>query len=453
MRRLIGLSVLSLLIAFCGSMLAPPPATALDVPPPAKYPEYQPSAGCRICHERQYTQHQESLHARSFSDPAFQAQYFKELLPLAEDNPELVNEADRCIACHSPISFQKKKGRAGPERAFDENLSGVVCDFCHRVGAYKGARPGGGNFMSSPGDMKFGPFKVAKSDWHHIYHELQTKSEFCAICHNDINHLGLEIKSTYTEWLASPYAKRGIQCQDCHMNTQGFLTAGRPVFESGKSTAMTVGSSVDRAQLYSHRFPGTRARKQLESAVVLDLTFDQVSVAPGAEVTIRVEVANRHAGHSIPTGSTDLRLVWLELSLETPGGGVPIPAVSAAVETPFDVAGRGAFDAQIIGSDVPAGSRIYRSVFLDATGVQTVASYKATRVAFDNRLKAEEVREERYTFKVPGDAREPLAFTARVRYLPYPGSFARALAIAPAATQLLAETGKFLVISSPPRSE
>jgi nitrate/TMAO reductase-like tetraheme cytochrome c subunit len=439
-----------LLIPLCTGAPTPPPASALDAPPPAKYPEYQPSSSCRICHEKQYAQHQESLHARSFSDPVFQAQYVKELLPLTEGNPELAEEADRCSACHSPISFQKKKGRAGPERAVDESLSGVVCDFCHRVGAYKGARPGSGNFMSSPGDMKFGPFKVTKSDWHHIYHELQTKSEFCAICHNDVNRFGLEIKATYTEWQASPYAKRGIQCQDCHMNTQGFLTDGRPVFESGKATVMTVGSSVDRTQLYSHRFPGTRVRTQMEIALALDMKIDQATAAPGEEVTVRLEVANRNVGHSIPTGSTDLRLLWLELAVETPGGSVLVPAVSTATGAPYDVAGRVNADAELLGGDVPAGSRIYRSIFVDAAGVQTLASYNAARIAFDNRLKAEEVRTERYTFRVPGDAREPLAFTARVRYLPYPGSFARALAIAPSAPQLLAETGKFLVVGPRP---
>ena len=452
-RRTSSALAIALLGALCVGTFSPRPAAALEIPPPAKYPEYQPSSSCRICHEKQYAQHQESLHARAFSDAAFQAQYFKELLPLAEGNPELVKEADRCIACHSPISFQKKKGRAGPERAFDENLSGVACDLCHRVGAYKGAQPGSGNFMSSPGDMKFGPFKVAKSDWHHIYHELQTKSEFCAICHNDVNHLGLEIKSTFTEWQASSYAKRGIQCQDCHMSTRGFLTDGRPVYESGKATAMTVGGSVDRALLYSHRFPGTSARTQMESAVTLDLQIDRESAAPGEEVNVRLEVSNKNVGHSIPTGSADLRLLWLELSVETPRGSVRVPATAVAAETPYDVSGMGAFDEHVLGADVPAGSRIYRSVFVDATGAQTLASYNASRITFDNRLRAEEVRTERYAFRIPADAREPLAFTARIRYLPYPGSFARALAIQPPAPQLLAEKGKFVAVSAPPRPE
>jgi nitrate/TMAO reductase-like tetraheme cytochrome c subunit len=440
------------LALFVGSGFAAP-AAALDPPLPAKYPEYQPSMSCRTCHEKQYAQHQESLHARSFSDPAFQAQYFKELLPQVATRPELGEEADRCIACHSPVSFQKSKGRSGPERVFEDNLSGVVCDFCHRVGAYKGAQPGGGNFMSSPGDMKFGPFKVAKSEWHHIYHELQTKSEFCAICHNDKNHLGLEIKSTYAEWRASTYAKRGIQCQDCHMSAQGFLTAGQPVYESGKSTVMTVGDSVERSRLYTHRFPGTRARSQLESALTIDLTFDQASAAPGSQVGIRLEVTNKNVGHSIPTGSTDLRLLWLELSVALPGGGLAVPATHAVAATPFDVAGAGSAGPGFLGADIPAGSRVYRSVFVDAAGAPTLASYRATRIVFDNRLKAEEVRQERYLFRIPDDFRGPLAFTARIRYLPYPVSFARALGLPPAAPQLLVETGKFLVITPQPRAE
>jgi hypothetical protein len=454
LRRTFGVRTTALLISLCGGALtSSSPASALEVPPPAKYPEYQVSSSCRICHEKQYAQHQESLHARSFSDPVFQAQYFKELLPLVGDNPEMAKEADRCIACHSPVSFQKKKGRAGPERAFEESLSGVVCDFCHRVGAYKGAQPGGGNFMSSPGAMKFGPFKVKNPDWHHIYHELQTKSEFCAICHNDANHLGLEIKSTFTEWQASPYAKRGIQCQDCHMNTRGFLTDGRPVFESGKATVMTVGSSVERPLLYSHRFAGIRARTPLETALTLDVNLVPATAAPGEEISVGVEFSNKNVGHSMPTGSTDLRLLWLELSVETAGGSVRIPAPPGTAGAPYDVAGGGALDAQLLGADIPAGSRIYRSIFVDAAGVPTLASYNAARIVFDNRLKAEEVRTERYSFRVPDDAREPLVLTARARYLPYPKSFARALSLPPAEPQLLAEAQKTLIVSLPPRAE
>jgi len=452
-RLTIGVVAVSVFTSLCMGTVPRPPAWALEAPPPAKYPEYQPSSSCRTCHERQYTQHQESLHARSFSDPAFQAQYFKELLPLAEGDPELGKEADRCIACHSPVSFQKKKGRAGPERAFDESLSGVVCDFCHRVGAYKGAQPGGGNFMSSPGTMKFGPFKVTKSDWHHIYHELQTKSELCAICHNDVNLLGLEIKSTYTEWKTSTFAKRGIQCQHCHMSTRRLLTDGQPVFESGKAAVMTVGSSAERPLLYSHRFPGIRASAQTDSALALDMKLVPATAAPGEEISVSLEFSNKNVGHSMPTGSTDLRLLWLELTVETSGGSVKIPAAPATAEAPYDVAGLGALDAQLLGTDIPAGSRVYRSIFVDAAGVQTLASYNAARIVFDNRLKAEEVRTERYSFRVPDDAREPLAFIARARYLPYPGSFARALSISPASPHLLAEAHQALIISLPPRAE
>jgi nitrate/TMAO reductase-like tetraheme cytochrome c subunit len=439
---------LLVLLALCARV----PAAALEPPPPMKFPEYQAASNCRICHEKQYAQHQESLHARSFSDPVFQAQYFKQLLPLAVGDRALQQEADRCVACHSPITYQKSKGRAAPIRDFEASLAGVVCDFCHRIGAYKDAQPGSGNYMSSPGDKKFGPLKSPASDWHHVYHELQTKSELCAICHNAVNHLGLQIKSTYSEWQASSYAKQGIQCQDCHMSAKGYLTNGRPAYESGKASEMTVGSSVDRAELHTHRFPGAGARPQMEGALGLAVKLDRETAAPGEQIAITVEVSNKNAGHSIPTGSADLRLLWLELSAETPGGSVPVPATAAAGDAPYDVAGRGAFDAQVLGDDIPAGSRVYRSIFVDAAGAQTLGSYGAARILFDNRIKADEVRAERYGFRVPGDARGPLAFTARIRYLPYPGSFARELAVPPPTPLLLAEKGLFLNLA-PPRPE
>lgn len=431
---------------------APPAARAGSGPPapaPMKYPEYQATATCRICHERIVEQHESSMHARAFTDPVFQARYFRQVLPQAEADPALAPEANRCIACHSPITFLKHRGRGEPIREFDPSLAGVICDFCHRVGAYKGALPGGGNFMSSPGDKKFGPFKYATSEWHHVYHELQTRSELCGICHEDVNRHGLAIKTTYTEWKASAYAESGIQCQDCHMNLQGFLTDERPVFDSGKAAGMTVGRARERSTLYTHRFPGAHAATQMEGAVALRIGIDAAKAAPGDEVAVGVEVENRKAGHAIPTGSADLRLVWLELTAAMDGTLLQIPAPPAREGAPFDVAGRGAFDPATLAGDLPAGSRVYRAVFLDVGGTQTLDSGAATAVGFDNRLQARETRREAYVFRVPAGTAGPVVFLARLYYLPYPAAFARALDLPKAAPLLMAEARAALTLGEP----
>ncbi|NIR43529.1 MAG: hypothetical protein GWM93_10450, partial [Gemmatimonadetes bacterium] len=180
---------------------------------------YWPSSQCRSCHASIFEQQLQSMHARSFTNPVFQAQYFGELLPKVESNPRLRRDARGCIACHAPVNYILKKGNVTTPQDVDPEMSGVTCDFCHTVEGYRHESPGNGNYISAPGDQKLGPFYYGPAlSWHRRYSELHTKSEFCAICHNQVNRHGLEIKATFTEWRDSVYQAKGIECQDCHMN-------------------------------------------------------------------------------------------------------------------------------------------------------------------------------------------------------------------------------------------
>ena len=53
----------------------------------------------------------------------------------------------------------------------------------------------------------------------HQYSALHTTSKICGGCHN-VDHPvnGMHLETTYTEWEKSPQARKGIQCQDCHMS-------------------------------------------------------------------------------------------------------------------------------------------------------------------------------------------------------------------------------------------
>ncbi len=236
--------------------------------------KYQPSTNCRACHAKIFDQYSESMHAKAFTNPVFQAQYFSELLPRAKKYKYLLEEAKACISCHAPVAYMKNYRQVVYTKQINPDVSGVTCDFCHTISGYKDEYPGSGNYTSLPGKKKFGPSRL-ESEWHSIYSELHTKSEFCAICHNSINRQGLEIKSTYSEWKESPYAKEGIQCQDCHMNVQGFLTADKPVFESGKAALTSMSTPKYREKLYTHRFPGAHSRIQLDKALSLDMEVNE----------------------------------------------------------------------------------------------------------------------------------------------------------------------------------
>jgi len=132
----------------------------------------------------------------------------------------------------------------------------------------------------------------------------------------------------------------------------------------------------------------------------------------------------------MPSGSADLRQLWLSLEAKIGEQVVRIPADSQSRGfRTFDVVGRGEWDQEILGEDIPKGSRIYRAVFLDETGKQTLSSYKAVKIAFDNRLEASEIRKETFQFIVPPDARGSMVLRAALYYLPYPSSFADRLGV------------------------
>jgi hypothetical protein len=399
---------------------------------------FSTTQSCMGCHVRIAEQYVDSLHAESFSDPIFQAQYFTELLPQTEKNPELLKEAEACTRCHAPIAYIKLKRHIIPTDRIDKSMSQVACDFCHSIAEFEGEHPGNGNYVPAPHqERKFGPFKYEK-EWHHIYSELHTQSEFCAICHNATNRYGLEVKSTYTEWKNSFYAEEGITCQDCHMNRVGFLVKGEPRYERGRAARMALGKVHYRRKLYTHRFPGTHVRKQLMGAMTLDISFDRPRTLPGEEITISVSVNNSRTGHKMPSGCTEMRLLWLEIEANVNGRTIPVAASSDLKgESAHDVTGSGNFDNEFLGNDFPKGNRIYRAVLIDEGGIQTATSYDAKEIIFDNRLDATEVREETYSFKVPDNVRVAFVIDATLYYLPYPAPFAKRLELpAPRKTEI-----------------
>jgi hypothetical protein len=213
------------------------------------------------------------------------------------------------------------------------------------------------------------------------------------------------------------------------MSLQGYLAGDRSLHDSGKAATMTVGSTRDRNTLFTHLFPGAHAIGQVAGALSIGIVLDRATATPGEEVAVRLEVANLRAGHAFPSGSSDLRLAWLELTAETSGAVVALPAAPADGSSSFDVAGATLDDGRLLGEDVPPGSRLYRVVFLDQEQRPTVSSWDARAVAFDNRLRAEERREERYAFRVPEGADGRIVLRARIRYRRYPPALAAALGL------------------------
>jgi len=390
------------------------------------------------------------MHERSFTNPVFQAQYFGELLPRAEMNPRLRRDARGCIACHAPVGYILGKGRVTAREDVDPEMSGVTCDFCHTIEGYRHESPGNGNYISVPGDQKLGPLYYGLAlSWHRRYSELHAKSEFCAICHSQVNRHGLEIKATFTEWKDSPYQEKGIECQDCHMNVQGFLTAGEPVYESGQAAQTSLAYPPYRSEIYTHEFRGAHSRTQVVGALTLKIEVEQAAVSAGDEIGVSVFVDNSRTGHKMPSGSAELRFLWLEVKAYAPGDrqmrAIPIEvSTDLEGEDRYGMFGGSEIDRDAARDDVTKGSRIYRAILVDEAGKQTLSSYDATRIIFDNRLSAAEIRRETYRFRIPEGAEEKLFLYADLYYFPYPGLFAKRLGLARADGVVIASTKKMI---------
>jgi hypothetical protein len=390
-------------------------------------PGYWRTSTCKGCHDQIVAEHLASSHEKSFTNPVFQAQYQKDLLSKAAKDPQLSAEARECIACHEPIVYATKGPSLLSLQSIDPGMNGVTCDICHRMAGYRGDKPENGNYTVAPSEQKLGPFK-GEGDWHHTYSELQTKSEICAVCHEAVNKRGLRIKATFTEWQESVFAQQGVQCQDCHMNIDGFLTAGKPRFASGSAASMSVGTSPKRERLYTHRFPGGHSKSQIEGAITLAIDSVPPSSSRSREIAFEVTVDNSRTGHSMPSGSADLRLLWLEVTVRIGNEPVGKPAAIADSEAleetnSYSIAGRGKFDALLLGPEIPNGSRIYRSIFTDSSGQATLDFYNAVAKLFDNRLRTAEKRKEPYRYVIPEGAKGEITVTATLKYLPYSSTF------------------------------
>lgn len=439
--------LLSVFLAACG-----PPGMIRNEPPlnghdrstgRLQYP-YEPSTNCRVCHPDQYQQYEESMHAKAFSNPLFNAQYFNDVVPRARRDPMLAAEARRCIACHAPAVFMNYTGLVTtPEQAYRYE-TGVTCDFCHTLGGYAG----NGDYLQVASGRKQGPYQITGSASHHSeYSGFMQLAEYCGRCHNATNHVGLEVKSTFDEWRESGYGMSGgITCQECHMSKDGFLHNGTAEFASGAAASINIGfvarKQKEHDRLYSHSFPGAHSKSQQRAALLLDFRFGARTLDAGGLIPFVVLVDNRRTGHKMPSGSSDLRFMWLVVTATALDGTViPFFPHASTADADYSIAGASPDDAAILGDDVPAGSRLYRAVLVNAAGRQSLFQYDAVKMAFDNRLAAKEIRRESYYLMPPPAFSGEVTLEASLYYKSAPGSFTKRMQV-PDFTPVLVTTKK-----------
>ncbi|MCB9658696.1 MAG: multiheme c-type cytochrome [Polyangiales bacterium] len=223
---------------------------------------------CAGCHAEVTREWQESLHAQSFRDPIF----------LAEYRPHPVED---CVACHAPLATNL----VAPGEV--DTREGVACVACHvdAAGHILGTtwgRPTG----SVPGRT------TARGD--DAPHPVQRSAELgsaaaCARCHEfgfpppRDRSMGYDPtvlqQATFTEWRGSRAGRQGLACVSCHMPRR-------------------ADGHVD------HRMPGASAELLARSVRV-----DVRATREHDGVAVRVTLRTRDVGHALPTGDIFRRLI------------------------------------------------------------------------------------------------------------------------------------------------
>jgi hypothetical protein len=251
--------------SFLGQHWAQPLAPQGD-PPPTYTPSEASLApeACGACHPAQLADWKTSLHSRAVG-PGI-------LWQLRTMDQHQGND---CLRCHAPLAEQKAlmaierhwpnaPASAPPEWVpADLHLRGLTCAACH---VRRHERFGPPSRQPAPPAGQYRPHGgfVAQAAF--------GDSRFCAACHQfaadgrQVN--GKLLENTYEEWRASRYAREGRPCQSCHM--------------------------PDRRHLWRGIHDPDMVRRALHREI-------EVTRVEGSRLRVRVVVANRDAGHDLPT--------------------------------------------------------------------------------------------------------------------------------------------------------
>ena len=382
------------------------------------YDEYSKPAFCGTsCHVDFYQQWQQAMMSQAYTHHWDEVEYFKLAVPHAEKDAKVAEVKAGCNGCHAPIAFL-----AGdvpppkPEMNSRANES-VSCDVCHTVTGFSGDIPHNFNFISNPGNVKYGVRGTVKSPEHEIkVSDFIQTGEFCGTCHNEMSPYGVWVKSTHLEWKEGPYSKQGVQCQDCHMTKAEGYSA-----ELGKK----------HPDVWQHLFHGAHDPGKIRGTIELRIHPDIREVEPTEAVKFTIALFNQKTGHKFPTGSVEDRIVWMHVeAVDAEGNVYHLPVDKKGFEGEEYTIGTDALAYQDMGialndpnfagvqrDGIPIGDRIFRMPYFDPQGRMTIQQWNTASQGVDYRIGPRETKLETCTFTLPANVKPgKMKITAVLNY-------------------------------------
>jgi Cytochrome c554 and c-prime len=354
--------------------------------------------GCGLCHSSIHASWQSSLHSRSATDALYLK--VKEQFVVERGEPSV----RLCAACHAPVALMT--GEVGLyNRESVSSQQGVSCGFCHTVEKVHGdsgawevnparvrAYVGSGMFSSSISKW----LVYAKPNPHRedMLRPALLTGQVCQSCHSfKINNVA--VQSTWEEFQASSFAKRGGSCQSCHFTESGLETR-----EPGE---VAVGRARDH--VYAHTLRGGSTIEAPNPQQNLEMLRRALRLeVKRVDAKLDVIVRNTGAAHTVPTGVADLRELWLEVIAKDAKGAVVFSSGVA------DAAG-----------ELHKDSRIFHQVLGDERGNPIVRHdiWRAKKILKDTRIPTDGFKLE--SFALPSSA---ASVKVRLLWRDVPASFA-----------------------------
>ncbi|MEM9489657.1 MAG: multiheme c-type cytochrome, partial [Myxococcota bacterium] len=277
---------------------------------------------CRECHPQHVAEWEISNHAYALVDPVFQA-----MVELGQWQTEGKLD-DFCMQCHSPTGMANGQ----TEVYFDEDLQrfrqnipvddpiakrGVSCDVCHSMTAV--VEPVNARAVYTPDGVRRATIKdpVATPAHDSAYSELHETSDMCGSCHQVLNPRGALVEETFTEWAQSSAAAEGKTCQSCHMPAyEGKAAEEGPTRTVHRHTFV----GVDVSLLAEDEFPGYYEMREMTTELLRGaVEFDATADPDNRRIDLRIR---NLAGHSVPSGATAERQMWVELIIRDDSGAI-----------------------------------------------------------------------------------------------------------------------------------
>jgi MYXO-CTERM domain-containing protein len=291
-----------------------------------------------------------TLMANAARDPVFWAG----VALAAEDYP---GETEDCVRCHAPRAFLEGRGDAiASDELIPPDFDSVTCEVCHRA-MDDGETPAGNarfvldDVLVDGQPPRRGPWGYSNPDAppeppHPTIQDLEflPSSRLCGTCHDvttgreRVDDLGASLgvpfneQRTYSEWLGSAYALDGDEfrsCQDCHMAAVEVPAAGCLEYEGlglsqpGARRHLMLGANAQVLRIIADNV-GSADEDAIDVAVALFDEFlagaatlevefpDAVDLGVGLDA-MAVRVTNQ-TGHKLPTGYSEGRIMWLEVT-------------------------------------------------------------------------------------------------------------------------------------------